>query len=287
MRANARATPRTPGQFYETLQMNLRPTHRAMPRFALKPPKTIKSVVTQAQRGNPKAIEVLARQSLGRSPEGREVRVRVARRNATLLVHLTAPTAPRRESTMAWAKSFFETLPVVGVSGAQILSHRAGIPEPVWSDRIPVRRLAQGVRLTPALAGKAFAGIVVLTLLWSVGSMVRGSMVRRAASKLVPQPNPSQVAQSPSAQATTTKPTHKIIREKIFDGQYIEIDTGDPNLSRDECVAIAAKYLDEAGTDGQVVVKKPNPKPPWSGKPAPFCADNNDGEGTFFNDEYF
>ncbi|NJR67397.1 MAG: hypothetical protein HC771_01095 [Synechococcales cyanobacterium CRU_2_2] len=98
-------------------------------------------VLNQARRGNPKAIETLAQQDLSRLIEGRgvRVRVRVERRNATLLVHLTAPTAPQRGTSMAWAKLFFAKLPVVGVNGAQILSHRAEFRSPFGAIASPSR----------------------------------------------------------------------------------------------------------------------------------------------------
>lgn len=270
---------------------------RSSKRTALKTPNSPSRLsLKQAQQGNPKALESLIRQQLQRRPEGKGVRVRVDRRNATLLVHLMGASAPRRAEMLAWAKQFFARLPIAGVSGAQIMGHRGGIREPVWTERVSVRPRAHGFRLTPVLAGTVFGGFVLLTLLWGVASMVRGSNVETAAldGKRTGEEiagdagaTVTQVSATTPTAAVADEPDYKVTREEIFDGKRIQIDTNDADLTRDECIAIASKFLEEAGVDGKVVVQKPNPKPPWSGKRAPFCANNNDGAGTFFNDEYF
>lgn len=273
-------------------------TQRSPKRTALKTSNSASRLsLKHAQQGNPKALESLMRQQLQRRPEGRGVRVRVDRRNATLLIHLMGASAPRRAEMLAWAKQFFARLPIAGVNGAQIMGHRGSIKEPVWTERVPVRSRTNGWRLTPALAGTVFGGFVLLTLFWGVASMMRGSGNVETAG-LNEESTGEAIAESAGAtvtQVSATTPTetvddgpdYKVIREEIFDGKRIQIDTNDADLTRDECIAIASKFLEEAGVDGKVVVQKPNPKPPWSGKRAPFCANNNDGAGTFFNDEYF
>ncbi len=66
--------------------------------------------------------------------------------------------------------------------------------------------------------------------------------------------------------------------------ERIQIDSSDPQLSREDCSKIANKYQPSAG---QVSVHKPNPKPPYNGKMLPFCVNNVDGKGVSFNDYFF
>lgn len=68
-------------------------------------------------------------------------------------------------------------------------------------------------------------------------------------------------------------------------GNRIEIDVLNPGLTKAECSTLINKYLEQAGPNGQVGIHKPAPK--LRNKLVPFCVNNLDGAGTFFNDYYF
>lgn len=94
-------------------------------------------------------------------------------------------------------------------------------------------------------------------------------------------PSPTQ---SPEA---TALPPHTISESSLGSGKRIQVDSNDPQLSRDDCLKLANNYAPSAGQGGQVFVQKPNPKSPYNGKLLPFCVDNLDGQGVTFNDFYF
>jgi hypothetical protein len=81
-------------------------------------------------------------------------------------------------------------------------------------------------------------------------------------------------------------PPHRVSTEVMADGSRIVIETDDAMISRDQCKALVKTYLAKAGGKGQIVVYKPNPKPPWNGRVLAFCFDDLDNKGTVINGFY-
>lgn len=69
-------------------------------------------------------------------------------------------------------------------------------------------------------------------------------------------------------------------------GNQVQIVTKDPSLSHADCSALIDHYLSKAGQKGQVVVQKPGSKT-FKGALLPYCVNNRDDKGTFFNDYFF
>ncbi len=69
------------------------------------------------------------------------------------------------------------------------------------------------------------------------------------------------------------------------DGRRIEIRVDNADLSKAECKSLIQAYTKKAGSEGQVSVHKPSPK--WQNETLPWCVDNMDGKGVFFNDDFF
>jgi len=65
----------------------------------------------------------------------------------------------------------------------------------------------------------------------------------------------------------------------VKDRRRIEIHVSNRSLTKDECRALIDAYRAQAGTDGQVSVHKPDRR----GGMGPWCVDNKDGRGVFFN----
>ena len=67
------------------------------------------------------------------------------------------------------------------------------------------------------------------------------------------------------------------------DGRRIEIHVRNANLTKDECRLLINAYKNNAGSRGQVSVRKPNK----NGEYLPWCVDNMDEKGITFNDFHF
>jgi len=83
-------------------------------------------------------------------------------------------------------------------------------------------------------------------------------------------------------------PKHTIIENTSLapkDGRRIIIRVYDANLTKDQCRDLINKYRINAGSEGQVTVNKPSAK--LMGEILPWCVDNMDGKGIFFNDDLF
>ena len=68
-----------------------------------------------------------------------------------------------------------------------------------------------------------------------------------------------------------------------MDRRRIEIHVSNRSLTKDGCGALIERYRAEAGTEGQVSVRKPDSR----GEMAPWCVDNMDDRGITFNDYFF
>ncbi len=105
-----------------------------------------------------------------------------------------------------------------------------------------------------------------------------------------PQPSTAitQILKPPSKViATNSKsgsPSHRVISEPMVNGSRIVIETDDPNVSREQCKALVKTYMARAKGTGEIVVYKPNPKPPWNGRVLAFCFNKLDEKGTVVND---
>jgi len=58
------------------------------------------------------------------------------------------------------------------------------------------------------------------------------------------------------------------------------------DISREECLALIEAYRGEGAPDGQVSVHKPSTLPVLRGHSVPWCVENFDGKGIYFNDVY-
>ncbi|EIJ41942.1 hypothetical protein BegalDRAFT_1039 [Beggiatoa alba B18LD] len=81
-------------------------------------------------------------------------------------------------------------------------------------------------------------------------------------------------------------PKHKITTERFRSGWKIQIDVTDKNISREQCLALLDAYRNQAGSEGQLVVRKPST---LFGDPVqqPWCIDMLDGQNVVFNDYFF
>jgi hypothetical protein len=91
---------------------------------------------------------------------------------------------------------------------------------------------------------------------------------------------------SPSQVLGKSQPAHRVTTEPMAEGSRIIIETEDPAISRDQCLSLVKTYMSKAGGKGQIVVYKPNPKPPWNGRVLAFCFNDLDQKGTVMNDFY-
>ena len=83
-------------------------------------------------------------------------------------------------------------------------------------------------------------------------------------------------------------PPHKIADNTSLapmDGRRIHVHVDDPNLSKEECKSLINEYRKRAGREGQVAVHKPSAM--LKDTMNPWCVDNMDGKGVFFNDNLF
>lgn len=83
-------------------------------------------------------------------------------------------------------------------------------------------------------------------------------------------------------------PPHELVSNTSLapkKGRRIEIHVQDAGLTKEQCKLLIAHYHYLAVPDGQVSVQKPSII--FGGKLAPWCVDNIDSKGTFFNDDLF
>ena len=257
--------------------------------------------LTQVKRGNPKAIEALLRQQLRR----KGLRVQVVRKENQLCIYFTGKVAPLKQELLPLVDRALRHVGTKDINVARVRAYRNGVREAVWSGRVLVKRSLRrsGVRRWLATGrGKAIAAGAGLLTVLLIGSLLRGSSEPQVAVEGEAGPVVTDAANPGTADDTAAEaeaavpddglvrisglPAHRLREQDVFDSKRVQLDAKD-DISRDECRALAAHYLDAAGANGKVVVQKPNPKSPWNGKRAPYCANNLDGQGTFFNDEYF
>jgi hypothetical protein len=113
-------------------------------------------------------------------------------------------------------------------------------------------------------------------------------------TKTSASPTPTSTAKAAAAKQLTSpsqvlgksQPAHRVSMEAMANGSRVIIETEDPAISRDQCLSLVKTYLSKAGGKGQIVVYKPNPKPPWNGRVLAFCFNDLDDKGTVMNDFY-
>lgn len=255
----------------------------------------IQPALKQVKRGDPKAIEALLRQQL----RSKGLRVQVIRKEKQLCIYFTGQSAPPKQELLPLVDRALRHVGARDIDVARVGAYRNGVREAVWSGRILLKRSLRRSGLQRWLAtgrGKAIAAGAGMLVMLGLGALLRGSPESAAVVQAEAGPVVTDVANGAGEQAAAPLddglvriaglPAHRLREQDVFDSKRIQLDAQD-DISRDECRAIAAHYLDAAGVNGKVVVQKPNPKSPWNGKRAPYCADNLDGQGTFFNDEYF
>lgn len=90
-----------------------------------------------------------------------------------------------------------------------------------------------------------------------------------------------------SAVTAAPLPAHWVASNEVIrpatGARRIQLHVDNAALTRDECLALLARYAPEAADDGQVSVRKPAP----DGQLQPWCVDNRDGKPAFFNDYVF
>ena len=79
-------------------------------------------------------------------------------------------------------------------------------------------------------------------------------------------------------------PNHRVSSETMANGSRIVIETTDPNISAEQCRALVKTYMSKAKGRGEIIVYKPNPKPPWKGRVLAFCVNELDEKGTVIKD---
>ena len=91
-----------------------------------------------------------------------------------------------------------------------------------------------------------------------------------------------------STQSSEKLPPHNVTstnNNSSQNGDRVQVNTTNPQLSHEDCVKLANKYRPNRGTFyvGQVSVHKPDRR----GELRPFCVDNLDGKSVIFNDDLF
>jgi len=69
------------------------------------------------------------------------------------------------------------------------------------------------------------------------------------------------------------------------DGRRVQLDSNNPDLTKEECSALINAYRHKGGKEGQLSVHKPSKI--LKGSMTPFCIENFDGQGIVFNDGMF
>lgn len=83
-------------------------------------------------------------------------------------------------------------------------------------------------------------------------------------------------------------PPHSVAGDSSLapkDGRRIQLNSTNPNLTKDECIALINGYRHKAGKEGQVGVHKPSNV--LKGSMTPWCVENFDGRGIVFHDYMF
>ncbi|WP_019498393.1 hypothetical protein [Pseudanabaena sp. PCC 6802] len=84
---------------------------------------------------------------------------------------------------------------------------------------------------------------------------------------------------------TAALPPHQVIPSSLGSkGNRIQINVADANLTQTQCQLLVDAYINRALPNGQVSVHKPSSS--FQGKLLPWCVNNLDGKGTFFNNDF-
>lgn len=266
--------------------------------------------VGQARQGNPAAICELLRQQLRRP----DVKIRVTRKGTLLCIDFDGDRLPPKQELLRLVARTLRHVVDSKLTAAQVRSRAAGHESSNWLGRILLQRpqsrfkktfMGRLSRLARSRTGRLSLSTLLLVLLGTGWAKMQRSpqtaleFATRPQTKTLGQPE--KIGQGTDAQVTEAEAPlddglirigdlspHRLREQEIFEGKRIQIDTNDADLSREGCMALVDYYLEAAGgPDGKVVVQKPNPKSPWNGKRAPYCENNLDGVGTYFNDAYF
>ena len=84
----------------------------------------------------------------------------------------------------------------------------------------------------------------------------------------------------------TTLPQHEVASNEALlpkDGRRVVIHANSNLITKEECASLIDAYREQAAPDGQVSVRKSDK----DGNMQPWCVENVDGRGVFFNDYYF
>jgi hypothetical protein len=155
-------------------------------------------------------------------------------------------------------------------------------------------------KLLKLLGISVLGTIVVITVSLIVGRGIEANRERKSKEELVEEQNKlKEKVNTPSSLATNEVknieklPPHNVASRVSLGGnrERIQINTADPKLSNVDCEKLANHYKPQAG---QVSVHKPSLKlkklyPTATEKEImqPFCVNNLDEKGTFFNDYFF
>ncbi|ALG67080.1 hypothetical protein [Beggiatoa leptomitoformis] len=106
------------------------------------------------------------------------------------------------------------------------------------------------------------------------------------ASSVEPPKEPRPASDKVTTVKDSSLPKHKITTEHYRTGWKVQIDVNNKDITREQCLALLNAYRDQAGSEGQVVVRKPST---LFGDPVqqPWCIDMLDGQNVVFNDYFF
>lgn len=80
-------------------------------------------------------------------------------------------------------------------------------------------------------------------------------------------------------------PDHTVDRQPLYDNNARVTVRVPSDISRAECEVLIDEYRSIAGPTGQVAVRKPSAK--LEGQVLPWCVENQDKPGIFYNDDFF
>lgn len=89
-------------------------------------------------------------------------------------------------------------------------------------------------------------------------------------------------------QVAAPLPPHTVADDSSLapkDGRRVQLNSDNPDLTKEECTALVNAYRKKGGKEGQVSVHKPSKM--MRGSLTPFCYENFDGKGIVFNDSMF
>jgi hypothetical protein len=153
-------------------------------------------------------------------------------------------------------------MPSPAASGSPLVSPSS--LEPPTSLTTPAKSSRSGGTNTPKISGTS-----------PLGKSTNLPPAINSAFKL-----PSQVI---GTNAKSGSPEHRVSIEPMTNGSRVVIETTDPNISSEQCKALVKTYMAKAKGTGEIVVYKPNPKPPWNGRVLAFCFNKLDEKGTVLN----